>query len=139
MCKPKITLTLKNPKLIDTTCEESLEYFEDEKSLKEMLVVYEKQFTPKKKWVACVVINTRQEDGETKYIEIDKDNEEYNLEFLKENVLPLGDTIDILMDINNEEKVIKVGKFLDKDEQEDHATSRISLNLCLDLFEYTEN
>lgn len=48
--------------------------------------------------------------------------EEYNPEFPKQNAHPLGDTIDIQMDICNKDKVIRIGKCLDDEEQEDHAT-----------------
>jgi hypothetical protein len=40
---------LKNLEFIDTTCEETLEYFENDEDLKEMLGFYDRTVTPKKR------------------------------------------------------------------------------------------
>lgn len=118
MCNPKTTLTLKHPELIDTTCEQSLEFFEDDKSLKKILGFYEKPFTPpKKEWVTCAIFNTKEKEKEEESNESEKNNKEFNPEFLKKNALPLGETMDIPMDVNNEENVIKIGMFFDDEEQ----------------------
>lgn len=122
MCNAKTTLTLNHLELIDTTCEESLELFEDDEALKQILGVYDKPFTPKKKWLTCAMISTKKKDGEEESNEIDMNKEDYNPEFLKQNVHPLGDTMDIHMDVNNKEKVIKIRNFLNDEEQEDLAT-----------------
>lgn len=52
----------------------------------------------------------------------DKTMEPYAPKSPKSNALPLGDTIDIPMDIEDKEKVIKIGKFLNDEEQEDTTT-----------------
>lgn len=46
--------------------------------------------------------------------------------------------MNIPMDITNEEKFIKIRKFLDKDEQEDHETllHEFPKKNCLELFGY---
>lgn len=116
MCNPKTTLTLKHLEQIDTTCEASLEFFKDDEALKEILGV-EKPFNPlKMKWVTCFMITTQLKSREKESSEVDINKEEYNPKFLKQNVLPLGDTMDIPLDINNEEKLIKIGKCLDDEE-----------------------
>lgn len=49
--------------MINTTCKASWEYFEDDESLKEMLGVYEKPSTPKRKSATCDMISGKQKDG----------------------------------------------------------------------------
>lgn len=68
------------------------------------------------------MVSNKQDEEENERNESVKHKEEYNPKIEKPRVLPLGDTINILMDINSEEKVIQVGKCLDEDEQKDHAT-----------------
>lgn len=78
------TLTLKHLKLINTICEESLQYFEDDEALKEMLRVYDNSFTPPKKWgVTCVMVSTKQVDEEKELNDVDNDKEEHNSKILR--------------------------------------------------------
>lgn len=70
-----------------------------------MIGVYEKLFNPpKKQGVTCTMVSAKQVYEEKLINDADDDKEEHNSKILRQNALPMGDKINILMDTYNEEK-----------------------------------
>jgi hypothetical protein len=70
---------------------------------------------PWKKRLTCAMISTSQK-YEKEIKEHDKEIKEYDDELPRKNALPLGEIVDIPMEIENVEKLIKVRKCLDVNE-----------------------